>query len=122
MAMCALVSRRVRDGAVSNPQWDLPSLQAVDTSTFMAHATAELASQKPVSDLNTLRAHAILAITSIQTGNIKDMHFHLGLYHTLVAMDMLHDESNWPKGINAIEREERRRLVCLLIATKTNVG
>ncbi|CEJ86534.1 hypothetical protein VHEMI04132 [[Torrubiella] hemipterigena] len=110
MAMCALVSRRIRDGAVSNPQWDLLSLQAVDTSTFMAHATAELASQKPASDLNTLRAHAILAITSIQTGNIKDMHFHLGLYHTLVAMDMLHDESNWPKGINAIEREERRRL------------
>ena len=113
MAVCALVSRRVKDGAVSSPQWDLLSLQTVDTGTFSTHAKAQLIGQETDSDLNTLRAHAILAIASIQNGNIKDMHFHLGLYHTLVAMDMLHDESNWPKGIGAIEREERRRLVSI---------
>lgn len=111
MAVCALVSRRVKDGAVSSPQWDLSSLQTVDTGTFIAHSKAQLVGHEAQVDLNTLRTHAILAIASIQNGNIKDMHFHLGLYHTLVAMDMLHDESNWPKDIGAIEREERRRLV-----------
>lgn len=112
MAMCALVSRRVTDGAVSNPQWDLSSLQAVDVSTFITHAKDGLAGHEAKAEFNALRAHAILAVASIQNGNIKDMHFHLGLYHMLVSMDMLHDESNWPKDITVIEREERRRLVC----------
>lgn len=111
MAMCALVSRRVTDGAVSNPRWDLSSLQAVDMKKFIAQAKFGLAGYEMTAEFNVLRAHAILAIASIQNSSIKDMHFHLGLYHTLVSMDMLHDESNWPKNISVIEEEERRRLV-----------
>ncbi|KAJ6786638.1 hypothetical protein PWT90_03728 [Aphanocladium album] len=87
MAICALVTARVRDGAVSNTQWDLTAIH-----------------------INMLRAHAVLAIASIQNGKIRDMHLHLGMYHTLVAMDGLHDESNWPTELGTIEREERRRL------------
>ena len=34
----------------------------------------------------------------------------MGSYHTLMAMDGLHDESNWPRSITVVEREERRRL------------
>jgi hypothetical protein len=78
---------------------------------FYAQAKAQLYNIGASADIDTLRAHAILAIASIQNGKIKDMHLHLGMYHTLVAMDALHDESNWPKDLGNIEREERRRLV-----------
>jgi hypothetical protein len=39
------------------------------------------------------------------------MHHHLGLYHSLVAMDALHNEANWPENIGIVETEERRSLV-----------
>lgn len=110
MAVCALVSSRVRDGSVTNPRWNLTSFSETDPAIFYAETKRQLADESP-SDLNLLRAHAILAIASIQNGNIRDMHRHLGTYHTLVAMDGLHDEANWPPGIGIIEREERRRLV-----------
>lgn len=112
MAACALVSRRIRDGAVANSQWDLSTLRTTtNPDNFIAQAKTALSRQETKSDLNTLRAHAMLALASIQQGNTKDMHFHLGMYHTLVAMDKLHDESLWPSNIGVIEREERRRLV-----------
>ncbi|KAI0009749.1 fungal-specific transcription factor domain-containing protein [Xylariaceae sp. FL0662B] len=115
MAVCALISSRIRDGAVTNPRWNIAALQAEsDPDVFYAEAKRQLVSMvadQPLrSDLNVLRAHAILAIAAIQNGNIRDMHQHLGIYHTLMAMDGLHDESNWPHDISVIEREERRRL------------
>ncbi|KAF5010815.1 hypothetical protein FDECE_3040 [Fusarium decemcellulare] len=110
MALCALVSGRVRDGSVTSPQWDVEPLRALDPDVFYAQAKAQLLDLGHESDINCLRAHAILAITAIQNGKIRDLHWHLGIYHTLVAMDGLHDESNWPQSINIVEREERRRL------------
>lgn len=111
MAVCALVSSRIRDGSVTNPRWDLDSLRDPSPDVFYAEAKRQLIDISPDSSLNVLRAHAILAITAIQNSRIRDMHQHLGTYHTLVAMDALHDESNWPAGIGVIEKEERRRLV-----------
>lgn len=111
MAICSLVGTRVRDGAVCNPEWDLSAIRAISPHDFYVQANAQLGHFEADTNIDTLRAHAILAIASIQNGKIKDMHLHLGTYHTLVAMDALHDESNWPKGIGNIEREERRRLV-----------
>lgn len=109
-AVCALVSARVRDGAVYNPHWDLSTLQHPPAETLY-EAAVKAANELPASnDLNLLRAHAILAIAAIQNGNIKDMHEHLGRYHTLVARGGLHDEDNWPRGIGLVEIEERRRL------------
>ena len=109
IAVCALVSARVRDGAVTNPKWDVNTLQETPDEIFYAVA-AEQAVFGKVSDLNLMRANAILAITAIQNGNIRDMQLYLGRYHTLVAMDSLHDEANWPKQMGLIEVEERRRL------------
>ncbi|KAJ4211699.1 hypothetical protein NW759_012301 [Fusarium solani] len=110
MALCALVSSRVRDGSVTNPKWDLEPLRALDPEAFYARARQQLLDLTAESDINILRAHAILAIAAIQNGRIRDMHQHLGTYHTLVAMDGLHDESNWPQDVGIVEREERRRL------------
>lgn len=64
-----------------------------------------------VKGINYMRACALLAITSIQNGQIKDMQKFSGIYHTLTSMDGLYDEKLWPKSLNTIEIEERRRLV-----------
>ena len=61
--------------------------------------------------LDWMRTCAVLALVGIQLGNIQMMHHYLGRYHTLVAMNGLHDENNWPKNIDMVEVEERRRLV-----------
>ncbi|KAL6827633.1 fungal-specific transcription factor domain-containing protein [Trichoderma camerunense] len=112
MAVCALVGGRVRDGSVMNPRWDVQALQRETLpDTFYAEAKRQLLDNGlDNSDFNILRGHAIMAITAIQNGKIRDMHHHLGIYHTFMAMDGLHDEVNWPSGIGIIEREERRRM------------
>ncbi|PNY25865.1 Uncharacterized protein TCAP_04233 [Tolypocladium capitatum] len=110
MAVCALVSSRIRDGSVTNPRWNLDSLRDPPPDVFYSVAKRQLIDISSDSSLDVLRAHAILAIAAIQNSKVRDMHQHLGTYHTLVAMDALHDESNWPAGIGVIEKEERRRL------------
>lgn len=110
MAVCALVSARARDGAIFNPRWNIESLQGTESEVFYAEAVQQCADDTLTSDHNLMRAHAVLAICAIQYGNIRDMHHHLGRYHTLVAMDGLHDEANWPQDIGIVETEERRRL------------
>jgi hypothetical protein len=57
-----------------------------------------------------MRTCALMALYGIQVGRIEIMHQYLGVYQSLVAMDGLHDELNWPvSGI--VETELRRRLV-----------
>lgn len=109
MAVCALSSARVRDGAVFNPRWNLVALRELRPEVFHAEAIRQVYKDVTKADLNLLRAHVILALVAIQECNIRDMHQHLGRYHTIVAMGGLHDERNWPKGIGLIETEERRR-------------
>jgi hypothetical protein len=113
MSVCALVSARIRDQALFNTSWDVEELSQVRSESFYAAARqacspSELAQPH---DLNSLRAYALLALTAIQYGRIREMQAHLGYYHTMVAMDGLHDEHNWPKDLGIVETEERRRLV-----------
>ena len=87
-------------------------LGRVKSETFFDAAKEQLPVDLVTArDHNCMRACALLAITAIQNGQIRTMHQHLGTYHALVAMDGLHDETNWPKDIGHVEREERRRLV-----------
>ena len=115
MAVCALASARVRDGAVFNPKWNTAELLQTQSETFYEITLNEC--QSPVvmdrSDLNVLKTYALLALVAIQYGNAREMQRHLGIYLALVAMDGLHNESNWPKNIGIVEVEERRRLVKL---------
>ncbi|KAF9773587.1 hypothetical protein IL306_008576 [Fusarium sp. DS 682] len=111
MALCALVSGRIRDGSVTNPKWDLKPLRKIQPEIFYDEAKKQLLDLTTESNIDILRTHAILAIAAIQNGKTRDMHQHLGAYHTLVAMDGLHDEANWPRDIGIVEQEERRRLV-----------
>jgi hypothetical protein len=121
MAVCALASARARDGALYPTKWQPSYLQEPPAELFSSAATAALPSDwSKMGDLDWMRTCAVLALVGIQFGNIKMMHQYLGTYHTLVAMDGLHDEKNWPRNINIVEVEERRRLVSLPYPWKVN--
>ncbi|KAF3397767.1 hypothetical protein F1880_006509 [Penicillium rolfsii] len=111
MAACSLVAARARDGALYSGRWDRDELIDPQSETFFVAARdsipQDLAAAKGI---HYMRACAILAIVSIQNGQIKDMQKYSGLYHTLTSMDGLFDERLWPKDLSPIETEERRRL------------
>lgn len=114
MSICALASARARDGALFSDRWSMSTLTEPPSETFYAaaadHIPCDLSTAR---SFDYMRACAILSICSIQYGQIRKLHQYLGTYHALVAMDGLHDELNWPKGLGTVEIEERRRLVCL---------
>jgi len=114
MALCALVSGRVRDGALpqDSKRWHREELIKPPSEVYFAAARNSIPDHLVAAkDINFMRACALLAITSIQNGQIKDMQKFAGIYHTLISMDGLYDEKLWPKDLNTIEIEERRRLV-----------
>ena len=114
MAVCSLVSGRARDGALYSTRWRREDLLQPPSEAFYAAAKDSLPRDlTQAKGFNYMRACAVLAIASIQNGQIKNMHKYSGLYHTLTLMEGLHDEKLWPKDISPIEVEERRRLVCV---------
>lgn len=113
MSICALASARARDGALLPGRWDPSYFRQPACEDFYAAAvdvTPRL-NLSAMRDVSWMQTCALLALLGIQNGKIDLMHQYIGLYHTLVAMDGLHDEKNWPKGIGIVEFEERRRLV-----------
>lgn len=112
MAACALASGRARDGALYSKRWNLDELLEPPSEVFLAAAKDAIPKDLSMArGLDYMRACAILAITSIQNGQIKQMQQYSGYYHTLIAMEGLYDERLWPKMLSAIEVEERRRMV-----------
>ncbi|KAK3372581.1 hypothetical protein B0H63DRAFT_485280 [Podospora didyma] len=119
MAACALVSARVRDGAVISSkrnQTQMADLLAIHAETFCAAAQETLPSDllqpcgKTRDDFEFLRACGLLAIASIQEGKIDAMQKYIGNYFAMVAIQNGHDEQSWPRDLTRVEREERRRL------------
>ncbi|GAB7365084.1 hypothetical protein MBLNU230_g6175t1 [Neophaeotheca triangularis] len=110
MSVCSLVAARVRDGAVSSSRRNFAALQQATPANFYEQAIKQPCMLKTRPDLTILQAHAVLALAAIQGLNIRNMHRHLGQYHTLTAVYGLHDEANWPRNIGTVEMEERRRL------------
>lgn len=56
-------------------------------------------------------ADILKALYGTQTSNMEMMHQYMGLYQSVVSVDRLYDEKNWPLGLGMIEIETRRRLV-----------
>ncbi|KAJ5923372.1 hypothetical protein N7454_008617 [Penicillium verhagenii] len=111
MAVCSLVSGRARDGALYTNRWHREELSEPPSEAFYAAAKDSLPRDLAAAKgFNYMRACAILAIASIQNGQIKNMQKYSGMYHTLTTMEGFHDEKLWPKDISPIEIEERRRL------------
>ncbi|KAF2860017.1 hypothetical protein K470DRAFT_218099 [Piedraia hortae CBS 480.64] len=109
MAACALTASRIRDGATdrrqlgSDPDWSSEVF-------FAAAQDAVYQDLNMAKGIGFMQACGLLALTSIQYGQIRMMHLHLGTYHTLRAMQRFHNEDHWPAGLSVIEKEERRRL------------
>ncbi|KAJ5133872.1 hypothetical protein N7448_001108 [Penicillium atrosanguineum] len=111
MAVCSLASGRARDGALYSTRWCREELLEPPSEAFYAAAKDSLPRDLAAAKgMNYMRACAILAIVSIQNGQIKNMQKYSGMYHTLITMEGFHDEKLWPKDISPIEVEERRRL------------
>ncbi|KAJ6436214.1 putative AC transposase [Purpureocillium lavendulum] len=111
MAVCALASNCVCDGALVSPRWDRPSLKTIDRVVFGNEAKKQLMALHPISGFEVLRGHAIMAVLALQTGSLDDFHKHLDFCYAIVSRSTLHEESSWPLDIGIIEREERRRLL-----------
>ena len=116
MAICALVSARVQDQAIFNPVWNIKELSEVPSRHFYEAAVRACKAGERIEQgksFDMLRCCALLSLTAIQYGQVREMQLYLGRYHTLIAMEGLHDETNWPDDIGIIETEERRRVVSL---------
>ena len=112
MSICALASARARDGALFPGRWDINRFQEPSSEIFFIAAREALPPDlSAMRGLDWMRTCVLLALYGIQVGKIDIMHQYLGVYHTLVSMDTLHDEKNWPKNIGIVETELRRRLV-----------
>ncbi len=112
MSICALASARARDGALFPGRWAPDHFQTPSSESFFAAAKEVMPRElSEMKGLDWMRTCALLAVYGIQIGKLDIMHQYLGMYHTLVSMDSLHDEKNWPPGIGIVEIELRRRLV-----------
>jgi hypothetical protein len=111
LAMCALSSARVRDGALYTGKWDANSLQSPSSEELFEAAREAVPHDASLTqDFDYARCYALLAITSIQYGDTPRMNYYIGLCQGFISVGMLHDEGNWPAGLNHVELEERRRL------------
>ena len=112
MAVCALASARVRDGALFSNSQRLTSSDSPTSEDFCAAAKSALPTDLGVvQEFDYLRAYALLAILSIHYAQHRAMQQYLGIYHALVCINHFHDEAHWPRDIGFTEAEERRRLV-----------
>lgn len=113
MAMCSLASARARDGALYSNRRSPSQLLHPPPEVFWTAAAESIPRNLAAArGIEYMRACAILSITAIQNGQIRDMHQYLGHYHTLSIMEGLHDEKSWPNDLSTVEVEIRRRLVC----------
>ncbi|KAG4439487.1 hypothetical protein IFR05_005023 [Cadophora sp. M221] len=111
MAICALASARVRDGALAPGGFDSELYPTPSSESFFAAVQWVLPQELgAMRGLDWMCTCALLALYGIQVGKIDIMHQYLGMYHSLVSMDSLHDEKNWPKDTGYFETELRRRL------------
>lgn len=110
MALCALSSCHVRNGAIlGTPQTILSRFE--ESAVFLGDA--QLAIPHDIHGPDTfvyLQAIATLVLVAIQIGDAALLHQYLGLYHTLTARYTLHDEARWPSTLELTERETRKRL------------
>jgi len=110
-ALCALVLARIRDGAIDNSKkYKLQSDRLSSDHFFAAAEKALPATASLTGELEYMQAFILLSITSIQNGDSKQARYHLNLYHNCVAVNLLHNEEEWPHDMSISETEERRRL------------
>ncbi len=115
MAVCAIVSARLRDGAVLTYPLDPSCSSSADRPSsedfYRASIEAFPVNLTHAKAFDYKRAKALLAILCIQYGDVAQHHTHLGEYLVLASNDGFHDETRWPGGLKEPDLQERRRLV-----------
>ena len=119
-ALCALAAARARDGALYFRGWNQeyfknPLAEVYFTAADEVMGRGVRNMMAPWAGLDWMRACALLALYGVQIGEEGVAHQYLGMYHSLVSIDGLQDEKNWPKHIGIVETELRRRLVSLTL-------
>lgn len=110
MAACALAAARTRDGALGI-EYDFDDSAEKSSEVFFSAAQDAIPKDlSKATGLGFLRACGLLALTSMQYGQLHTMHIHMGHYHTLSTLQAFHDEEKWPVGLTVEEKEESRRL------------
>jgi hypothetical protein len=110
MAACGLASARARDGAQT-----FTSPGYIDSETpelYLAAAREGLPKDlMNCRDLDSLRAHALLALASLQDAKVSELHMYIGLYFTIISINQWHDEAHWDPELLLADKEELRTLV-----------
>jgi hypothetical protein len=111
MAMCALASARIRDGALPSRMPEAVRNPEASSEVFFAAAksvfTVDL---DKLRGFDYIRACALLSLTSIQYGQSLDVQQYSGIGSTLISMQRFYDEKYWPSGLEDSEKETYRRL------------
>lgn len=111
MAVCALTSARVRDGAYSGTISE--DLRRPETSSEVFFAAGKESLGDDYGKMNHadyIRACALLALACIQYRSSEDVQQYLGKAFTLAAMYKFYDEKNWPSELDEPQRELYRRV------------
>ncbi|GMK55902.1 hypothetical protein CspeluHIS016_0209580 [Cutaneotrichosporon spelunceum] len=114
-AVCAMAAGKLADGGVPG---NVPSSLQERAATLAAecYAVAVAAVQRdsdtelPDNVLPLLKARMILGCTCMQRGSRTAALAHYGTFSILSAQVGFHDEATWPRDLDEIERQERRRL------------
>lgn len=126
MAMCAITSARMRDGASylldAGVKAHLPADAPTSEAFYEAAARTFPADLSQASEFDYKRAKVIIAMLCIQFGNVRQLTTHLGDYMTLCSIDNFHLEARWPPNLPETEVQERRRLVSPLLDAGNESG
>ena len=119
LAVCAIVSSRLRHGATAGGQSE--NRDGTASKTFaQAAVQAFPRSLSRAVGFEYLRAKALLAILYIQYGDVRDHRTHLGEYDALCTNADFYNESRWGAGLTEPQLQERRRVVSTTSAKLTS--
>jgi hypothetical protein len=111
MAMCALASARIRDGALPSRMPEAVRNPEASSEVFFAAAKSVFTSDfDKLRSFDFVRACALLTLTSIQYGQSLDVQQYSGIGSTLISMQRFYDEKYWPSGLEESEKETYRRV------------
>lgn len=111
MAVCALTSARVRDGAYFGPISEELRKPETSSEVFFAAAKDSLGTDYgKMNHVDYVRACALLGLTCIQYRRSADVQQYLGKAFTLAAMYKFYDEKYWPSELEEPQKELYRRV------------
>jgi len=111
MAMCALASARIRDGAEPSRISEAIRTPSASSEVFFTAAKSVFTSDlDKLRGFDFVRACTLLSLTSIQYGQSLDVQQYSGIGSTLISMQRFYDEKYWPSGLEESEKETYRRV------------